>query len=598
MPTDIQVLPEKTINQIAAGEVIQRPASAVKELMENAIDAGSTEISLLVKDSGKSLIQVSDNGKGMTAEDAERCFLRHATSKIRAFDDLYKIKTMGFRGEALASVAAIAHVDLKTRRPDDELGTYIAVEGSTITKKEECQRAPGTTIAVRNLFFNVPARRSFLKTDAVELRHIIDEFIHIALAHPEVAFTFHHQENELYHLRPSNVRQRIVAIFGNHYNERLVPVHEDTDYIQVHGFIGKPENARRTRGEQFFFLNGRYIKNRYLNHSVVSAYGNLLQEKTYPFYLIELEIDPSEIDVNVHPTKQEVKFEDEKSVYMIVQAAVKHGLAQNSVTPSIDFEQEASFKDFEAFRTVFSGSVSEETTSSGSGGRQAPSPKGWKQLYEGVDKGDIVTIPSEWEQNQELPLVEAEQKTVFQPVQLHKTYILTQIKSGFILVHQNLAHQRILYERYMDNFKTKRSCQRLLFPVTVTLNSAEAAVIRAIMDEINLLGFAINENEDDKFTVEGVPPDLVNENPQHLLENMLELYQWNASHEQIPQRENIARALSRFAAMPAGRVLGEETMLALLDQLFGCREPEQTAYGHPTFIQYSLDTLAGQFGMK
>ena len=475
----IQLLPDKIANQIAAGEVIQRPASVVKELLENALDAESTKIQLIVKDAGKALIQVVDNGKGMSVTDARMCFERHATSKIRAIEDIFSIRTKGFRGEAMASIAAIAQVELKSKRAEDKVGSQIIIEGSKVISQEACQHSNGSHIAVKNLFFNVPARRNFLKSNPVETKHIIDEFLRIALAHPNVAFTFHHNGSEIYHLRASNLRQRIVAVFGNHYNEKLVPVGEKTDYVSVQGFIGKPDSAKRTRGEQFFFLNGRFIKNPYLNHAVMSAYTNILQEKTFPLYILDIEIDPSAIDINVHPTKQEAKFEDEKMVYMIVQAAVKHGLAQYSITPSIDFSQEASFKDFEAFRSGFSSNPNPIETDtyvqvSQTNSFSKSSAKGWEHMFEKEDspftseQDELVTLPSNGNEQQELQLGE-EKNRVFSPVQIHKTYILSQIKSGIIFIHQNLAHQRILYEKYLSAFERSTGCQNFCFQKQLNL---------------------------------------------------------------------------------------------------------------------------------
>lgn len=607
MPHTIQLLPDKIVNQIAAGEVIQRPASAVKELLENALDARSTAIQLIVKDAGKTLIQIVDNGSGMSPGDALLCFQRHATSKIRHFDDLLALRTMGFRGEALASVAAIAQVELKTRRAEDAVGTRVRIEGSKVVEQEPCQMNPGTSISVKNLFFNVPARRNFLKSDAVETRHIIDEFLRVALAHPEVAFTFHHNNNEIYHLREGNARQRIVAAFGHGYNEKLVPVSEDTDYVRIRGFIGKPDAARRSRGEQFFFLNGRFIRSNYLNHAVATAYGNLLDDKSHPFYLLHIDIDPAAYDINVHPTKQEVKFEDDRSVYLIVQAAVKHGLAQYSVTPSIDFDQEASFKDFEAFRQVFSATpVSQPRPSmpgSGLQGNGAQSAGGsredglWRKLYESSETDKpYVTVPSEWDNQQKLPLGGVDGGHGFEPVQLHKTYILTQIKSGIIIIHQHHAHQRILFERYLESFRRNQSSQQLLFPVSLEFNAADIGLLREIAADIRMLGFDLRESDAEGFSVHGMPADLAGEHPGHILENMLAQYRETSSGNTLTQRENLARSLARYAAIPAGRALSTETMTALIDQLFGCAEPTVTPLGKPTYIRYSLDRLQEQFG--
>lgn len=608
MPDIIQLLPDKIANQIAAGEVIQRPASVVKELLENSLDAGSTSIQLIVKDAGKALIQVVDNGKGMSTTDARMCFERHATSKIKNIDDLFNLKTKGFRGEAMASIAAIAQVEMKSKRVEDNVGTQINIEGAKVMSQEPVQFNDGTSIAVKNLFFNVPARRNFLKSNPVETKHIIDEFLRIALAHPQVAFSLHHNNSEIYHLRAANLRQRIVAVFGNNYNEKLVPINEETDYVSVNGFLGKPQAAKRTRGEQYFFLNGRFIKNAYLNHAVTSAYDNLLAEKTFPLYIINITIDPAAVDINVHPTKQEVKFEDEKVVYMIVQAAVKHGLAQYSVTPTLDFAQEASFKDFEAFRSGFSTNpnpkpiatdtyIQVEQTNS----YDKPSTKNWQSVYQPqqefvFEPDEMVTIPSKGNDVATLPLSE-EPKSTFTPVQIHNSFILTQIKSGFVLIHQHLAHQRILFEQFLTSFEKNTTCQKLLFPKTIELNSSDAALLGDILQDIKLLGFDIAAKGDNKFEISGVPSDLTEENEEQMIENMLEQYKWNASHEKIPQRENIARSLARFAAIPEGKRLETDVMQALIDQLFGCLQPNTTASGQPTFVQYRLENLREQFGL-
>ncbi|MEZ5002019.1 MAG: DNA mismatch repair endonuclease MutL [Chitinophagales bacterium] len=605
----IQLLPDKIANQIAAGEVIQRPASVVKELLENALDAGSTKIQLIAKDAGKALIQVVDNGIGMSVTDARMCFERHATSKITTIEDLFALKTKGFRGEAMASIGAIAQVELKTKRAEDNVGTQIKIEGSKVLSQEACQQPTGTSIAVKNLFFNVPARRNFLKSNPVETKHIIDEFLRIVLAHPNVAFTLHHNNSEIYHLNEANLRQRIVAVFGSNYNEKLVPVSENTDYVKVNGFIGKPESAKKTRGEQYFFLNGRFIKNAYLNHAVTSAYENILHTNTFPFYILNIDIDPAAVDINVHPTKQEVKFEDERIVYMIVQAAVKHGLAQYSITPSIDFNQEASFKDFEAFRSGFSSNSNPIKTDTyvqvdQTNSFAKTSTKGWENAFEKEAKPftfepdimDTVTIPSKGNDELELPFVE-EVTSIFTPIQIHKTYILTQIKSGIIFIHQHLAHQRILYEQYLAAFERKTGCQKLLFPKTIEFNSSDTALFEEIINDVRLLGFDIENFGKNSFIVSGVPTDLTNEHPEQIIENMLEQYKWSAAHDKIPQRENIARSLARYAAIPAGKSLLPSLMKALIDQLFGCEQPNVTAYGQPTFIQYSLSHLKEEFGL-
>ena len=419
----IQLLPDSIANQIAAGEVVQRPASVVKELLENAIDAGSTNIKLIIKDAGKSLIQVIDDGCGMSETDARMSFSRHATSKIRKAEDLFAIRTMGFRGEALASIAAIAQVELRSRRQADELGTRIVVEGSEVKAQEACQCAAGTSFSVKNLFYNVPARRNFLKSNTVEMRHILDEFQRVAIANPDIFFSLHHNNSELFHLSPGNLRQRIVAVFGNSWNKKLVPVNEETDIIKIQGYVGKPEFAKKTRGEQLFFVNQRFIKSGYLNHAIMGAYEDLLAKDTYPLYVIFLEIDPARIDINVHPTKQEIKFEDERLVYNYLKVAIRHALGQYSITPTLDFDQEINFSNYTPKQapkpTVETSSREESRPSTPSGpvsktdrfSNGSNNLQNWEKLYEGLEQFDeekeasgeniqqSLTIESRWSEH-------------------------------------------------------------------------------------------------------------------------------------------------------------------------------------------------------
>ncbi|HTD42504.1 MAG TPA: DNA mismatch repair endonuclease MutL, partial [Mucilaginibacter sp.] len=470
MPDIIQLLPDSVANQIAAGEVVQRPASAVKELIENAIDAGADKIQLILRDAGKSLIQVIDNGCGMSLTDARMSFERHATSKIRKAEDLFAIRTMGFRGEAMASIAAIAQVELKTRRHEDELGTCILIEGSEVMSQQACSANTGTSISVRNLFYNTPARRNFLKSDPVEMRHIIDEFQRVVLANPGIFFTMHHNGQEVYHLPANSLKQRIVHLFGNSYNQRLVPVEEDTSIIKLHGYVGKPEFARKTRGEQFFFVNNRFIKDAYLNHAVLTAFEELLPDESYPLYVLFIDIDPSKIDINVHPTKTEIKYQDEKSIYAIIRSAVKRSLGKYNITPTLDFDQENSIghlitekpmeqivqptisfnPDFNPFAkevpkaergTTYSRDTSEY--------QRTPIPQNWDTLYE-ISKRES-SVQQEMHGEVTIPVQEQEvsKSSERQLFQIHNRYILSQIKSGFMLINQQAAHERILYERFL-----------------------------------------------------------------------------------------------------------------------------------------------------
>ncbi|HEY6083037.1 MAG TPA: DNA mismatch repair endonuclease MutL, partial [Chitinophagaceae bacterium] len=473
----IHLLPDNIANQIAAGEVIQRPASAVKELLENAIDAGATEIQLLIRDAGKELVQVIDNGGGMSETDARMSFERHATSKIQSVDDLFQIRTMGFRGEALASIAAVAQVELKTRKHNEEIGTYIEIDNSSVKKQEPCQCAAGTSFSMKNLFFNVPARRNFLKSNAAEMRHIIDEFIHVAMAFPAVFFSLTANGQEIFHLEKGSLKQRIINIIGNHYHTKLVTVNENTDYLNIYGFAGKPETAKKTRGDQFFFVNNRFIRSPYLNHAVMNAFTDMIPADSFPLYVLFIDLDPANVDINVHPAKQEIKFEDEKLIYAFVQAAVKHALAQFSVTPTLNFDLDPSIQQLPSISQPFTenkrqavenSAIYKTFTRKGQAHfiEKSSNLKNWKDLYEGGSKAFRQEPSGQAEQpatdtglagTGQAPLTEgvladttgtddlAEQKA---PVQIHGQYILLQIKSGFILIDQKAAHERILYERY------------------------------------------------------------------------------------------------------------------------------------------------------
>jgi DNA mismatch repair protein MutL len=618
----IQLLPDSIANQIAAGEVVQRPASVVKELVENAIDAGSTNIKLIVKDAGKSLIQVIDNGCGMSETDARMCFERHATSKIRHANDLFAIRTMGFRGEAMPSIAAIAQVELKTRRNIDEVGTKIQIEGSAIVKHEPCQSSVGTSISVKNLFYNVPARRNFLKTNAVEMRHIIDEFQRIALANPEVFFSLHHNRVELFHLPSSNMRQRIVGIFGGNTNKKLVPVSEETDILKISGFVGKPEFAKKTRGEQFFFVNNRFIKSGYLNHAIMGAYEEVLQKDTFPFYVIFIDIEPSLIDINVHPTKQEIKFEDERLVYNYLKVSVRHALGQYSVMPTIDFNQEINFSNFglsipRAKDFEFDSDAKPKKTSSVNSEKTSLFPSeaeairhrnnniNWEKLYEGLDDFEIkkedqrtepFTIESEWTEQGTLDDTEKNfTKKRKEPYQIHNSYIISQIKSGFLLIDQQAAHERILYERFLASLENQEVLtQKSLFPKTINLSIADTEVLKPILPEINLLGFDVQEFGQETFVVHGIPAVLKNLDEQAAIENLIEQYK-NGVELNTNVYENVARSLAISTAIKRGQRLEVSEMQHLIDELFACQIPFKGIHNQSCLITYDLDDLEKRF---
>jgi DNA mismatch repair protein MutL len=640
----VHLLPDAIANQIAAGEVIQRPASVVKELVENAIDSGASEVELLVKDSGKALIQVRDNGCGMSETDARMSLERHATSKLRNADDLFALRTMGFRGEALASIVAIAQMEMKTRRAPDELGTRIVVEASEVKIQEPVAAAPGTTISVRNLFFNIPARRNFLKSDTVELRHIRDEYIRITLAYPEVRFDLH-VNGRLDLARPAGkLRQRVVQVFGRKYDKLLVPIQEDTDVLSISGFVGKPEAARKSRVGQFFFINNRFIKSSYLHHAVTSAYDDLLPKESYPFYVIYLDIDPARIDVNVHPTKQEIKFEDERLIYNYLKATIRHGLGRASIMPSIDFETDNPFspsrtninntripdeqgetlpsrmnddyrKPAPASSNGFSGSKSSAGMPESEAARHASNLRNWSQLYEGlgqdaaaapetpfIDFGESETsnpemgelLPSRMSHDdgiKENPAVPQDRA----PYQLHQRYIISPIKGGWLLIDQRSAHQRILYEQFLRTLQdAPAASQQSLFPQTLELPHVDVGLMNGILPDLRQLGFDVEHFGGESFIVRGIPAELAGQNEIQLLEQLLEQY-----HNDVDVESNghvrLAKALVRSAAIKAGQQLDVAEMRSLINRLFACEQPRLAPNGRRCFVKYELAEIDKQF---
>jgi len=613
----IQLLPEHLANQIAAGEVIQRPASAVKELLENAADAGATRIQLVVTDAGKALIQVIDNGRGMSETDARMAFERHATSKIRQIDDLFRINTMGFRGEALASIAAVAQVELKTRRPEDELGTHLEIENSKVVFQEPCGCPAGTQISMKNLFFSVPARRNFLKNNAVEMRHIIDEFIRVALAFPGIAFSLQSNGQEVFHLEPGNNRQRIIQLLGNAYQSKLVSVTEDTDYMNIRGYVGKPETARKTRGDQYFFVNNRFIKSAYLNHAVNTAFENLLPKDSFPTYILYIEVDPSQVDINVHPTKQEIKFEDEKIIYAFVQAAVKHALAQFSVAPSLDFSLNPDIQQLDAIQRPFT--EDDKKTAGHSSLFQTFSKKNqahfiektgestlshWKEMYRPseqmgtTDSSRPDTNASFWEKGANTKAAQGIQLSPDVPlVQLHQTYIIASTTDGFLLLHQQLAHERILYEKYSQAAHGRQMpTQKSLFPVLLNVGEADAALLSELLPDLSQIGYQIEKNESGEFVIQGIPADVLSGNEKNAIELLLEQFKHFSSEVQFSKREKLIRCMARQQAIKAGRTLAGKEMAQLIEELFTCGSPNVSPSGAATYISFSGDYLTRMFG--
>ncbi len=652
----IQLLPDAIANQIAAGEVVQRPASVIKELLENSIDAGSTSIKLVLKDAGRTLIQVIDNGSGMSETDARMCFERHATSKIRQSADLFAIRTMGFRGEAMASIAAVAQVEMRTRLQDREMGTLISIEDSRITKQEPCACIAGTTTSVKNLFYNVPARRTFLKSNTVEMRHILDEFQRVSMAHPEVFFSLNHNGAEIYHLPMGNLRQRIVGLLGKDYNARVVPLSEDTDIVRFSGFVGKPETAKKTRGDQFFFVNKRFIKSTYLNHAIMAAYEELIGRDMFPLYVIFIEIDPQLIDVNVHPTKQEIKFADEKLIYNYLKVATRYALGTNSVMPALDFDADNSFIDaalrqnstqqqndlLQSFNSKLSsfqqnsGGVDANFKSklSGSGNTnrdnlifrkpelselERNNAQNWQDLYKGLDEFDEKIQPKTTEntasnntsgetptfrsklgdgnqQNSPTQLTLAQSTSHKPPYQLHQRYIISQIKSGFLILEQQAAHERILYEQYLDIFSVQNNgIQSSLFPKTIDLSPADAELLRDIIDEVNAIGFDIREFGNNSFIVQGIPADLAQHlNEQRFIEQLLEQYKIN-DELGFDIREHVARTLARQNSIKRQQELTPEAMQHLIDELFACSTPQKSPFGMACYTIFELDEIEKRF---
>lgn len=605
----IRLLPDSVANQIAAGEVIQRPASAVKELLENAIDAGSRNIELIIKDSGKTLIQVIDNGCGMSPTDARMSFERHATSKIKSADDLFKIKTLGFRGEALASIAAIAQVEVKTRRLEDELGTQLITEGSVVKSQQACACQAGTSFMVKNLFFNVPARRNFLKSDPAELRHIIDEFQRVALVHPDIAFSFINNGKPLFQLPVSGLKQRIANVMGTGNLEKLIPVNQDTDVVRISGFIGKPESSRRTKGEQFFFANNRYIRHPYLNHAVEEAFSDLIPEGNYPSYFIYLEVETSQIDINIHPTKTEVNFQEHQSIYAILKSAVRASLGKYSISSTFDFDLNPMF-DFGVpgnkqvvipgvdvnpeFNPFVKNPQPELRLSSGNYSRP-PSGDQWEKLYSDLKResndpdysGHTLTFKADFG-------TDNREETGF--MQFLNKYIVSKVKSGIMLIDQQAAHERILFEQYLARMEQKRSLtQQQLFPETVKLSASDAELVTELLPEISLLGFLIEPFGPNTFIVNGTPADFPDENLQVLIESILENYKNNQLGLKLDRKNNLARAMARNMSVKHGKALSVDEMQALVDDLFACSVPNVSPSGKVITTLISTDEIEKRF---
>jgi DNA mismatch repair protein MutL len=609
----IQLLPDAIANQIAAGEVVQRPASALKELMENSVDAGASLVQVLVKDAGKQLLQVIDNGKGMSPTDARMSFERHATSKIRTSQDLFAIRTFGFRGEALASIAAVAQVELKTRQADSELGTLIQIEGSEVKKQEPVAVPTGTSVAMKNLFFNVPARRNFLKSNPVEMRHIVEEFQRVALSYPEVAFTMYQQDLETFNLPAGKLSQRIVGLFGKSYQGQLIPCEEFTPHVNIKGYIGKPENAKKTRGEQFFFVNNRYIKSSYLHYAVSSAFEGLIQSDQHPFYVIFLEIEPTHIDINVHPTKTEIKFDDERTVYAVIRSAVKQALGAHHVTPAIDFSVDVNFQENWTNNPNTKTEVDREYSykTFNTPEFKKASASGWERLFEGKvpsqpkelpssedEESEILTFPSRASMDEpRFMIVPQESDATGTTFQVELSYVVAQMSSGLLIIDQQTAHERVLFERYFRQVQSAQGAsQQCLFPPTLQLNPSDYALVMDMLPELQSLGFVVEPFGKDTVLIQGVPADVQVKNEKELFEGLLEQFKNFKNELSLDKRENLARSLARKSSIKKGQKLNSQEMETLVGQLFACQNPNYSPSGNKTFVKLDLNSIHSFFG--
>ena len=623
MSSIIQLLPDHVANQIAAGEVVQRPASVVKELLENAVDARATDIKLILKDAGKALVQVVDNGLGMSVTDARLCFERHATSKIRQAEDLFSLHTKGFRGEALASIAAIAHVEMKTKQEQEELGNHIVIEGSKFVSQEAAVLPKGTSFAVKNLFFNIPARRNFLKSDTVEFRHVVDEFQRVVLAHPQIHFTFYHNGSEMYNLPPSSSRQRIVNFFAGKTNEKLVPVQEETEIVSIQGFVSKPEFAKKNRGEQFFFVNDRFIKSGYLHHAVMAAYDGILKDGAQPSYFLYLTVPPNTIDINIHPTKTEIKFDDEQAMYAILRASIKHSLGQFNVAPVLDFDRDANldtpyhYKDLEGetptiqvdgnFNPFSDDKINKHYSNSNSNYKKTEPTASWESLYVGL-KHDTESIIAnsdfsfENSENEEITGSlfnddEVEQ-VVNKSYQIHKKYIVSPIKSGMLIVDQQRAHQRILYEQFLVNMTVHHaSSQQLLFPLQLSFSSSEIELISELKTALINTGFVFEENNDNNLVISGLPIHVLESEVPLLLEQLLSDLHNGIPENSFSQNDTIAKSMAKSLAVKTGTALTEKEQENLVNGLFACKDPNVSPFQKPTFITMRVEDLDKKFAL-
>ncbi|MGB4413835.1 MAG: DNA mismatch repair endonuclease MutL [Paludibacter sp.] len=615
----IHLLPDSVANQIAAGEVIQRPASVLKELVENSIDAGADFIQIVIKDAGRTLIQVIDNGKGMSETDARMAFERHATSKIKDASDLFAIRTMGFRGEALASIAAVAQVELRSRREGDELGVLVEIAGTRVFKQETIQCDKGSTFLVKNLFFNVPARRRFLKSDHVEKSHLLNEFYRIALVNPQVEFSFFDGDEEIYHLPVSNIKIRIENIFGKSQKKRiqqqLLPIETATNLVSIHGYVGKPEFAQKS-ANQYFFVNGRYMRHPYFHKAVILAYNQMIRASESPNYFIYFEVDPQSIDINIHPTKTEIKFENEQAVWSILSATVKEALGKFNVIPSIDFDQEGAIDipvknspvgDIRPPQTNFNPDYNPFSTS----GYKRPTLD-WEKLYGSFEnktenavlpdqnRTDKDNLPQDSEpvftpmpEQQQISEIEEQRSANFQ---LKNRYIITSVKSGMLMIDQHRAHVRILYETYLREIENQHApSQQVLFPEVLELERDNALYFEQILPDLKSVGFDFEVENESSYRVTGVPAQLGVESVIVLLQTLIEKARTTAIDSSVEIHDIIARSLADVSSLKTGQSLTNEEMTDLIDRLFACRHPNYTPDGKSVMTILSQEEIQSRF---
>jgi len=614
----IQLLPDNVANQIAAGEVVQRPASVVKELLENAVDASADNIKLIIKDAGKTLIQVIDNGAGMSQTDARFAFERHATSKIKTASDLFNLHTNGFRGEALASIAAITHTTLKTKQENQDLGTQIKIKGGKVISQEVISAPKGSSFEIKNLFFNIPARRNFLKSNTIETRHIIDAFQRVALTYPNIAFSLYHNDNEIYNLKTGNLRQRITTIFGKNTNEKLVPIKEETNILKIEGFITKPNFAKKKRGEQFFFVNNRFIKSAYLHHAVANAFEGLLNHGYHPSYFLYLTVPTNSIDINIHPTKTEIKFDNDRDLYAIIRSTIKHSLGQYNVSPALDFDRDASldtpysFKnktqintpnieinpDFNPFSSEQKSSLSPDKAISPF--RKKEIPSNWSALYLENEKANklIQNIEVDAEILTQKLFTDLDENVNFTTYQFHKKYLVSSIKSGMVLIDQNYAHQRILYEDLLVKLTMEDiGNQQLLFPLKINLNKSDIAIISDIKMDLQSAGFCISNILVDSIVLESIPISISESKVVGVIEELIENFKNEIPGNSFSQIDIIAKSLAKSLAIKSGTNLTHKEQENILNKLFLCKEPNYSPFGKKVFITLSLEELEEKFNL-